>query len=167
MDTFQIDFALDSFRPIFKGTYPINHVPFSYTQNPPFAMVINTDSSSKGGEHWIALFSSKKGTVEYFDTSGRKPIDHVNFNHFGNIVYSAKNIQSMCSNLCADFCILFIACRLSGMSFENFLNLFSNDLIENDRFVLYTVHKFFNILPRKFGREIFDKFCLQVSQMMK
>ena len=39
----------------------------------PSAYVINSDPSSKPGEHWIAVYFDKRGRGEYFDSYGLPP----------------------------------------------------------------------------------------------
>ena len=36
----------------------------------PSAYVINSDPSSKPGEHWVAVYFDKRGRGEYFDSYG-------------------------------------------------------------------------------------------------
>ena len=39
----------------------------------PSAYVINSDPSSKPGEHWVAVYFDKRGRGEYFDSYGLPP----------------------------------------------------------------------------------------------
>ena len=39
----------------------------------PSAYVINSESSSEPGEHWIAVYFDKHGRGEYFDSYGLSP----------------------------------------------------------------------------------------------
>ena len=60
----------------------------------PSAYVINSDPSSKPGEHWVAVYFDKRGRGEYFDSYG--PIARSPFsNHFHNGDHSVENLPSL------------------------------------------------------------------------
>jgi len=65
----------------------------------PSAYVINSDPSSKPGEHWIAVYFDKNIKAEYFDSYGLSP-DMLDFTDFMNAnsiswVYNKKTLQSL------------------------------------------------------------------------
>jgi hypothetical protein len=188
MNTLQIDHALRSCsswqeraRNIFRGTFAINQVPWVYTLNAPFGLVVNTEPSSQAGDHWIALFQSEKTQpVEILDTRGysySKELLSARENYIHHLLdvlmiddYQINRLplQSPCSSLCGEYCILFLYCRMMlGLSFESYLSLFSEtDLYENDRFVLHFVHQHFEILnyDRETPALYSKKVCYQTAK---
>lgn len=181
MNTLQIDHALGLSRaptqePIFRGTFALNHVPFVHTLNPPFGLVVNTEPSSHEGDHWIALFQSEPHQpVDILDTRGYAP-SRRGQRYIRHLVDTLKidayrinrlPLQSYCSSVCGEYCILFIDCRRCGWSFESFLSLFSErDLYGNDCFVYAFVHHYFDILnyPRFVPAVASKTWCIQISK---
>jgi hypothetical protein len=186
MNTLQIDHALRSSssneraRNIFKGTFALNQVPLVYTLNPPYGLVVNTEPSSQAGEHWIALYQSEQGRpVEILDTRGssysKDLTAHENYvQHVVDVLkiedYQMNRfpLQSPCSSLCGEYCVLFLYCRMMvDLSFDSYLSLFSEtDLYANDRFVYHFVHQNFDILnyPRETPALYSKKVCFQVAK---
>jgi hypothetical protein len=186
MNTLQIDHALrscswnDRARTVFKGTFALNQIPLAYTLNPPYGLVVNTEPSSQAGDHWIALFQSERAQpVEILDTRGDSyskeltaPENYIP--HLLDVLmiddYQINRLplQSPCSSLCGEYCILFLYCRMMlGLSFESYLSLFSEtDLYANDRFVYDFVHQHFEILnyPRETPALYSKKSCYQVAK---
>lgn len=134
-------------RAVYKGVFPANHVPRRQLKT-PYAMILNTQPSASKGLHWVAVYrAQEQACVEYFDSFARKPIPAIIslFEpslsvHAREICYSKKQIQSNYSSLCGEYCIVYLCCRLFGMSFEEFLSVFE-DLTKskwytNDLFVL-------------------------------
>ena len=127
----------------YKGAHPCDMMPQDL--KPPYSLIVNTDNSSKPGDHWIAIRVAN-GKVYFLDSFGRKfdnlsfPVDfrrtmrkmmrrrHLKFNN--------KLIQNLTSNACGYYAVYF----LDGMSMEkrpkNLLKVFTEDLKRNDRFVV-------------------------------
>lgn len=166
MNTVQIDHALRSWlktqsripHTTFKGTFALNQLPYVYTLDPPFASIVNTEPLDQEGDHWIAVFRSKDGPIEFFDTRGF-PNDYTYTDHIlsqmslsgePQYIFNMYNIQSMCSSVCGEYCIALVYFRLLGVSFESFLKCFSTtDLVRNDKRIYAFVHNTFDILPHE------------------
>ena len=170
MDTLQINHALRHWKPCFRGTFAINHLPVAQTLDPPFACVINLDEFPSGGTHWVALYSDELGRLEYFDSAGLPPPHHDNLNRIidSSLSYNALRLQSSCSSVCGEYCILFLASRMEHVSFNQFIRSFSvNQWVKNDRRVYRIVHHHFDILPRNRAFPAFDEGCVQVSKTLE
>lgn len=126
-------------RHAFLGVFPINHIPFQKLK-PPFYMIINTDPSHKEGQHWVALFQGNENQrIEYFDSYGLPPPQIILTalqTTLTEIILSRKRIQSFCSSVCGEYSICFLLCRLYGMRFHNFVELFKNSTVDNDNFII-------------------------------
>lgn len=111
-----------------------------------YGIVFNTDPSTKSGQHWVSFFMEikpreKKGTVEYFDSLGDKPIPSVkdymrklclycDYKHNYNIEQKINNkvFQKKYDGDCGVFAINFIISRLNGKSFEKIIKGKINEL---------------------------------------
>ena len=108
----------------------------------PIGVIINTDPSTKPGEHWIALFITKDNKAEYFDSFGRSPI---NINKFlkiniSELICNKQMVQCIFSSNCGLYCILYLKARCNGISFKDFLNIYSNDKCLNDLLTLQSIY---------------------------
>ncbi len=120
----------------FIGTYARDILPKYQIKTKPCALIINTDESSKPGQHWISLFLTE-GVAEYFDSFGFTFIhdDILKFlkrNKIKKLIYNSKQLQSVTTSTCGAYCILFVKFRCSGLSFCDVINYFSNNKINND-----------------------------------
>ena len=56
----------------FKGVFARDNIPFIISY--PCSLIINTDPSTRPGEHWLALFFNSKKEAEFFDSFGNTRI---------------------------------------------------------------------------------------------
>ena len=127
----------------YKGAHPCDMIPRDL--KPPYSLIVNTDNSSKPGEHWIAL-QVTKDKVYFLDSFGRK-FDNISFPvDFRRIMrkimrrkrltFNNNLIQDLSSNACGYYAIYF----LDGMSMKKtpkrLLNTFTQDLKKNDKIVV-------------------------------
>lgn len=136
MFNFEIDKELENFK-CFKGTYAKNNLPLKKIQERPIAFVINTANREEPGEHWVALFISYKNVAEYFDSFGFNPIccrinKFCKLNGIDTLLINKTALQNIFADSCGKYCILFIKMRCDNMSFQKFLNLFSEDTEKNE-----------------------------------
>lgn len=98
--------------------------------------IVNLDVSTGPGSHWVCLYL-EPGTSEYFDSLGNKPskLEQFLLDRGCDYIYNSKKLQAENSDVCGDYCILFSFFRCRGFNFEEFLTLFSDDLILNDEMV--------------------------------
>ena len=71
MDTLTINKLLKKER-CYLGTFSRDTLPRSIKNN--FLFIVNTDPSTKPGEHWVAISKNSDGTGEYFDSYGLPPL---------------------------------------------------------------------------------------------
>jgi Adenovirus endoprotease len=110
MNTIQINELLSEYD-CFIGTYPRDLLPIKKIKIRPCALIINTDDSSKPGEHWVSIYMDVSGTAEYFDSFGFMPMhDEIyNFlyrNKITNLIYNPNQIQSITSKTCGAYCVI-------------------------------------------------------------
>ena len=137
MNTFQISQILQSdsaCSKIYGGTWPIDKIP-ARTQR-PICYVINTSPSWHSGTHWIAVFLNNK-EHEFFCSLGTQPPKEVKriMKRKNRLTKSKKRMQGLSSELCGQYCILYIMCRCRGYNLNNFLKCFSDCTKVNDNIV--------------------------------
>jgi hypothetical protein len=96
-------------RQLFQGVYSVDNLPTR-----PRLLVYNTDASTKPGLHWIAIYVSKNGRGEYFDSFGRVPDRHFTTylnEHCRIWTYSRKQLQSVVSGFCGHYCYIYCVYR--------------------------------------------------------
>ena len=122
-------------RKQFLGCFPLDQLPDFPTQFPK-SCIINTQTSTKLGEHWIALILTKKHCF-YFDSFGlpiiNQSIQQYLNTHYKIVRYSDVCIQHVESVKCGEFCIVFVTQVKSKATYEKFISQFNlEDVREND-----------------------------------
>ncbi|KAG8236362.1 hypothetical protein J437_LFUL016582 [Ladona fulva] len=138
MDTRQLTNALSSnahTSPLFRGVYPADKLPKSF--NYPASFVVNTDPSTKGGTHWIAVYMDENGRGDYFDSYGITPFIREHINFMNRVCASWKwnkvKLQGWGSTVCGNYAAVFIFHRSKGHSMKKFLSSFDNsNSVNND-----------------------------------
>ena len=104
----------------------------------PSAYVINSDSSSEPGEHWVAVYFDKRGRGEYFDSYGLPPTlvgldSYMDAYSLSGWIYNRKTLQAYLSSFCGHYCVYFILFRCRGVPLHVIVFDFTSNLTENDR----------------------------------
>ena len=117
-----------------KGVYsrnearPPNHSP----------CIINLDDFGGLGTHWVCCRHAGD-EYEYFDSFGLPPPSEwendLTLAGYKTFLRNDNQLQWEGSVLCGYYCLLFLNERQKGRSFEEILNLFSNDLLANEAVV--------------------------------
>lgn len=101
----------------------------------PFYLVANTSPSfDPPGEHWVCMYLPKRANenIEYFDSFGLPALNKyfIKFlkNNCKKYNYNPLQIQSNISNLCGEFCVMFLheRCR-NKMKLKEFINQFDRE----------------------------------------
>ena len=100
---------------------------------------MNTDSSDKGGDHWLALILNKS-SVFYFDSFGIQVLNENIIKYlaqkYDKVVYNNHCIQDYRSTSCALFCIAFIERATTKAKYNSFIHSFhTTELTINDLIV--------------------------------
>ena len=118
----------------FIGCFPMDDLPI-FPKRMPASLIVNTDISSRTGDHWLALVLEEDECF-YFDSFGLPILDETLINYlkpyYNKVTYSDVCIQHVGSNKCGEFCILFIKYVDSKSTYEKFLSVFNHINIEKN-----------------------------------
>ena len=133
MNTQQISKCLKNERK-FNGVFAANQIPRTGKEG---GYIINTENSSKPGQHWVAIYQDCKGKCEYFDSFGLPPIQFEIVEYisefapkgcrYNNLVMQQKNAIS-----CGLYCIFFLKCKFAGQTLDSFVSLFCTNSSHNE-----------------------------------
>jgi hypothetical protein len=118
-----------------------------------FGVVLNTDVSTGGGEHWFCLFGDFRGqkwTLEYFNSSGNNPREPV----MKWMVQQKMNIEEIFkrdveiikvlnyelqkdNHSCGVYCVMYQIYRVTGKSVETVLSKFDDNFMVRARAYLF------------------------------
>lgn len=134
MNTLQILNSLKKLNVPSHGVFPMDRIPRSLGR--PAGIVINTDDHRHKGQHWIALFVTSKGKGIFFDSFGQKPthkhVKDVLRKNTSSYIWNTKQLQGLNSNVCGQYCVMFLHYMNQNYSLNDFCNLFSNNFYKND-----------------------------------
>lgn len=134
--------------PVYTAVYAANRLPLSISY--PCAIIVNTDPDSKPGTHWIAIYIDKFQNGEYFDSYGLPPFvsQHKKFLRANckKFLYNTKEMQSLDSNVCGQYCLLYLYFRSRARSLLDFQRFFSGDTLKNDKILKLNYRKYFSFV---------------------
>ena len=97
--------------------------------------IINLQNSDKSGSHWVS-YKKIGNKIYYFDSYAVSFIPDIIKNQYSKhkFICNIYRIQSMDSNQCGIFCILFVKSNIKNENvYNNFLLQFEkNNLLKND-----------------------------------
>lgn len=126
MSTTDIDKMMIGY-PQFAGTIASDEIPLlKTTGRKRIAWIMNTESSKKAGEHWVAFILNPGKSLEYYNSLSDpltdlpkrtlKDLQHFILSHGGdaNLLFHEKSTpdQNNVSNNCGEFSVRFIQERL-------------------------------------------------------
>lgn len=114
----------------------------------PSLIIVNNATSNEKGEHWTCFFLSKNSSKNYyFDSFGMKPFlqSYQLFlkNNCRSYMTNSKRLQSSFSNVCGEYCLVFLLACCRGLPMNAFLKQFStSNFDQNDTKItkLYKQH---------------------------
>ncbi|KAL7306142.1 hypothetical protein TKK_0001588 [Trichogramma kaykai] len=119
------------------GVFPADRIPKVWTR--PAAFILNTDDHTKPGMHWVSIYSNSNGYAYYFDSYGIPPFVPLDINRIRKNCkrygYNTVQLQSATSDVCGQYCLMFLYYMRSELGFQRFLANFSDNLEKNDSIV--------------------------------
>lgn len=134
----------------FLGVFSPDTLPIRACITEPCTLVCNTQDSKLPGQHWVAMHKDDAGHGWYFDSYGAPP----KLPEFLALMdsceiwdYNTKQLQSIGSTTCGQYCIFFITHCSRGYSFDAMIELLDHedDLFVNDAMVNSFVVENFNL----------------------
>lgn len=161
MNSSEINFILKTLRQtkhIFSGVYACDTLP-DFIIKKPALLVCNTHPIKKSGEHWISIYISRNNHAEYFDSFGLPPNNKyiINFlkRNAKTYSYNKQMIQSLFSNYCGQFCIMYAFHKGLLKSLNSFLKIFDLAKPNKNNKVVY------NFFHKKI---CYNKSCMNIFQ---
>lgn len=148
----------------FIGVFPENLLPQKIKRT-PCLLIANTDPASKPGEHWVAIYITKNGHAEYFDSFGFAPMKKNILlflrNNSKTYKFNPVKIQSLFSNQCGKFCAVYLYYKSKGKSLKYVLSFFNKNYNENE----IKISKLFNqIYCSRLSKNKKNINCIQTSK---
>ena len=114
------------------GTYSKDNVPILKNNQ---STIINLQDSDKNGSHWVS-YKKIGNKIYYFDSYAVPFVNNIIKNQYPKhkFICNIYRIQSMDSNQCDRFCILFVKSNIKNENdYNNFLSQFEkNHFLKND-----------------------------------
>lgn len=113
--------------------------------NLPSYIVVNTDPHTEEGSHWYGIYIDVNKNAIFFDSYGRRAPNEVliflrrcaNRWHQNDLL-----MQNFSSNVCGQYCLLFLLFMYNNYNLREFQSLFSKNLFQNDNIVkkMFSIH---------------------------
>ncbi len=158
MDTYQLRYALLEICSKIKSFVCAKNE-LKYVNEENFCIIFNTSNNDTKGKHWCALYKSIDiEEIQFFDSFG------LPYYYYGSDVveflrkkskvvrYNSRQLQPNSSSTCGMFCLYFIYKRMCGISFDEFLSLFSSNKFKNATLV-------YNFVSNSFKFPLFSNCC--------
>lgn len=125
----------------FLGVFACDRVPPIHKF--PSSFVLNLDPSSEGGSHWVSVFAVSPHKLYYFDSYGMAPNECVrkSLGQFSKITRNTRVFQSLNSNICGHYSMLFIALSSMGVHFDRIIKLLLARSRNRDNYVKSLTNK--------------------------
>jgi hypothetical protein len=81
--------------------------------------IVNSSPSWHPGSHWTALYLDR-GRMEHFCSFGTEPSGELK--KLLTNLHNSEQLQTINSDLCGHYCILYLMCRCRGYSMKQFLS---------------------------------------------
>ncbi len=115
------------------GVFARNELPIPLF---PGGYIINSEDRGSPGEHWLAVYVTEDGQVEFVDSLGRKPTDYeLNL----NCTYYSSPVQLDSSRNCGLYVLYYLFWRTRGVPMHVImatLNKKNNDTTVESHFAL-------------------------------
>lgn len=145
---------------MFHGVYACDTLPLTVAKLPAL-FIVNTDSISKPGSHWQAIYIDCERRGEFFDSYGLPPYvpQHVSFlkKTCKSYKYNHTDLQALNSSVCGQYCAMFLLFKSHGYSMNYFVKYFSSDCEKNDVLV--------NKMFKRYTKSV--KFCNEFGVKMQ
>jgi hypothetical protein len=116
----------------FCGVWACDELPIEKWQERPPIFIVNTHPKHMLGEHWLAVTLEDKGGRRISSFFIPKSIKQFLTKNGSKIYYSIKQVQDNLSTTCGQHGVFYLRQRARGVSFEDVMSLYNDDLRSND-----------------------------------
>lgn len=125
-------------KKLFKGVYALNLIPKQLVL--PGIVIYNRDESHMIGSHWQCFYLPEHGPYMLHFDSLNLPVQDEIINiarrHKKKLLCNNIRLQSLTSDVCGIYCIMFSLCIGNGIEYKDFLRKFSfKNFGLNDKFI--------------------------------
>ena len=127
----------------FLNVFALDQLPKEKIQKERWFLVCNCCPADMIGEHWIALFYEERSYLEFFDSFGLPPDAYgkeiLSFIAIQGIrvVYNNVRLQTLESDACGHYCLLYTFHRCRGELFQTILEKLNG--LKRDNIVKFIV----------------------------
>lgn len=155
MNTVKLENALNGdeiTKRYFRGVFASDQIPAPCT---PGFYIVNLDTSTEPGSHWIGLKIASRGKNEFFDSYGFAPQNTKFKKILGKTyLYNRKKLQHPDSTTCGQWCLFYIFFAARGHTLKKIFKTFSSgDKKINDSLVNFFVRRTFQISTQIINRQ--------------
>ena len=153
---------------LFCGVWACDQLPLlTQTFSKPAYFIVNTHPSHMSGEHWLALTLEENGQATFFDSYGLPP----DFSHYPSdivsflndrslkILYHNRQLQNTLSVVCGQQCVYYLCQRACGLSLQQVLSSYDDDVHKNDAMVSNFVKKYQRCIKKHNGTSFHHGAC--------
>ena len=131
----------------FLGVFSIDHLPEKLPRL-PVLLIVNTNPSNLPGQHWKAVFISRNGNGEVFDSLAAPislKLEQWMTRNTRRWISSKLTLQSPLSASCGGYVLYYVMTRLGHKSLKACVKPFSRNVFDNDEIV----QLFYNAVLKK------------------
>lgn len=133
----------------FIGVFASDQLP-NKRYNYPACFIVNVDSSTKSGSHWLAFYLTSPQHLEFFDSYGQAPSYYRGriwnyVRRFRRVNFNSMTLQTNTTAVCGHYCIYYLYWKCRGRSLNQMLLSFIPQHISNDMKVYHFVTKHFRV----------------------
>ena len=149
MNTEEIKNYLETYedtRDIFLNVYAVDQLPKEKISRTRWLLVTNCCPANRRGEHWVAMYC-ENDNLEFFDSFGMSPSmyegvpDFIERQETNSVIYNCQQLQSIDSDACGHYCIMYAIWRAQGYSLQDTMTRF-NQLNDRDSIVKFMITNF-------------------------
>ena len=124
------------------GVFARDELPDVSREIRPWCLILNTDPKDKPGTHWLGLYASRDGPLDFFDSFGLPPSTY-NLESLEplHLLYS---FQSPSTFVCGHYCIVYVYLRSRNKSLSQIFHLLSN-ISNRDVWIKRYIHNLQNL----------------------
>ena len=137
LDNFVRTFANPATKQAFLGVFAVDHLPRTIVpEQLPILLIMNTNTSNLPGQHWKAIYISKEGIGEIFDSLALPislRLEQWMNNFCKKWTLSKITLQNPLAPTCGGYVLYYVMNRLQHNSMQSCIApLSGNDVFSND-----------------------------------